>query len=231
MSFRSLMNLVLLLVCLNAPAQQADMNEWLNLGTKTQTKERLVALGVDAEVADSATGLIKWQTARGDAGREYALLFLPCRLDTADLYLVGKNGVEWQVTDHHQFDCHYDDSVSIEVGDLQTPKRDDVLVHHDSEAHGTNYSQQNFKVFNITGAKLNLVLDTEEVIIATPPARDLIQRSQFTAVPTMRSHPYVIEETRSSILNEKLSVQRRVFRWSNVAGKYVPSKFVRVAYP
>jgi hypothetical protein len=89
--------------------------------------------------------------------------------------------------------------------------------------------QQDFQVFTIAGGKLDMVLDAEEVIVASPHGgRELVQRSQFVAVPTKRSHPYDIEETRSATLNGKLTVQRRLYRWAASRGRYIPSSFVGV---
>jgi hypothetical protein len=154
-------------------------------------------------------------------------------LDSADIYLLKGDGQQWKITDHDQFDCHYDSSVSFELLDLQRPRFDDLLIHHVGEGHGGGYSQQDFQVFVVAKGKLEMVLDAEEVIVASPkpgPPHDLVQRSQFVAVPTERSHPYDIEETRSSTLNGRLTVQRRYFRWIESARRYLPSRFIPLTH-
>jgi len=54
------------------------------------------------------------------------------------------------------------------------------------------------------------------------------QSSTFTLIPIRNSRSRAIEETRSSTLNGKLTVQRRTFRWNATRGKYVPSAFTIV---
>lgn len=216
-------------------AQEPNMKLWLNAGTQEQRLQRLVALGVEREAADQATSsiepTIQWWPVRSESQQQYAVLFLPCSLDSAYLYLMRGTGEDWHPSDRAEFDCHYDDSVSVELSPIRMPKVDDVLVHHASEGHGTGFSQQNFKVFVVSEGRLKIVLDTEEVFsVSRVPvgSYELIQRSTFVTIPAVRSHIHVIEETRSTILNGNLTVQRRLFRWAPSTSNYVPLKFSSV---
>ena len=79
-------------------------------------------------------------------------------------------------------------------------------------------------IFIVTGGKLKVALQAEEVIIASRNrgVDELVQRSTFVAIPTGEGHPRAIEETRSSTVNGKLKVLRRYFRWSPLAKQYLP---------
>lgn len=211
------------------------MREWLNAETKEERIRRLVSLGVERETADEITSSIEhtveWLPIRSEKAQEYAILFLPCGLDLANLYLMKRDGGNWQVSDHVELDCHYDGTVSVEISPIRKSTLDEVLVHHAGEGHGTGLSQQNFKVFDVVNGKLKVVLDVEEVIIASAvPAgsRELLQRSVFVTIPIGGSQSRVIEETRSVTLNGKLTVQRRIFRWAESKGSYQPTRFASV---
>jgi hypothetical protein len=95
--------------------------------------------------------------------------------------------------------------------------------------------EQHFSVFAVFDGKLKEELETEEVLRSYPTAverpRNLDQNSTFALIPIRNSRSRAIEETRSSTLNGKLSVQRRTFRWNAAKGKYVPSAFTPIEAP
>jgi hypothetical protein len=128
-------------------------------------------------------------------------------------------------------DCHYDHSVSIEIAPIRNSAFEEVLVHHVGAGQGAGISVQDFNVFAVSGGNLKTELDAEEVVNIFRPhlysyeRYDLIQRSTFVLIPTNHSHSRVIEETRSTTLNDKLTVQRRQFHWKATRGQYLPSKF------
>jgi hypothetical protein len=212
--------------------------EWLN--TKGKAVERLLSLGVEPEIAESVTKgdtdiYIRWQTAHANAHERYGLLFLPCHVawDYAYIFTLTRQGTGWHVSDSARLDCHYDQSVSYETLWIRDRDRDEILVHHACGGHGAGYLEQDFSVFAVSNGKLKEELETEEVIHSYPrgpggPPRDLDQSSTFTLVPVRNSRSRAIEETRSSTLNGKLSVQRRTFRWNAASGRYVPSGFTAV---
>jgi hypothetical protein len=139
-------------------------------------------------------------------------------------------GEEWQISDRAVFDCHYDNSVSIGISPARRSVIDDVLVHNANEGHGTGVSWQHFKVLAVAEGKLKVVLDTEEAVVVdriVPVGRyELHQRSTFVVIPVAHSNSLAIEETRSSVLNDKLTVQRRRFRWAG--NRYLRTRFVPV---
>jgi hypothetical protein len=236
MKFSVLLSVLLLFSCCPLAAQKSDMDEWLNIGTDKERVQHLVALGVEHDAAESFVSLpanhyVEWKPIRTESRRDHAILFLPCSLDSAYLYVLVNDGTDWRVTDHLDLDCHYDDSVSIESAMIRKFGVEDLLVHHASEGHGTGFSQQNFKVFTVADGNLKPVLDTEEVLIADPSpvgSHTLFQRSTFVTIPRTGSRSSVIEETMSITRNGRLKVRRRYFRWMQSAGHYVPSKFTDV---
>lgn len=232
---RFLLILIVLLFCPPLMAQQTDMKVWLNSETKEERTRRLVSLGVERDTADEITSptehTVGWLPIRSEKPQEYAILFLPCGLDLANLYLMKSDGREWHVSDHVELDCHYDGTVSVEISPIRKSMVDEVLVHHASVAHGTGLSQQNFRVFDVVSEKLRVVLDVEEAIVASAVpvgSRELFQQSVFVTIPTAGSQSRAIEETRSITLNGRRTVQRRVFRWDESKGRYQPSRFTGV---
>lgn len=219
------------------------MENWINFGGKAV--DRLTILGVEKRIAESVepdvTGgeavFVKWQAVREDPRQRTALMFLPCHVgwDSAYLYALSRDEKAWHTTDHAEMDCHYDDAVSFEVNWIRNPGRDEILVHHACVGHGTGYLEQQFSVFSLEDGKLKEELATDEVFHSYPTAverpRNLDQNSTFTVIPVVGSHTRAIEETRSSVLNGRLTVQRRIFRWNVTKGKYAPSAFTPVEAP
>lgn len=212
---------------------QRSMQTLLNTGTGEQKVQRLVAMGVEPDAAE-AVGIpsepqLQWLSLQSESGQQLAVLFIPCSGDLAFAYLMRQVGNQWKVADHDSFNCHYDDSVSLEVGTIANKQAQDVLVHHACVEHGTGFVQQNFQVFTIRSGKLKAVLDTEEIVDAADDALVRHQRSTFVIVPS--SEGRVIEETRSTTLNGRLTGERRYFRWLASTGAYRASRFARVGVP
>jgi hypothetical protein len=160
-----------------------------------------------------------------------ALLFMPCgALSSSFLYTLKRTDHGWRVADEVGFDCHYDDSVSFEVASLRSPDVDDVLVHHECEGHGTGFVQQDFNVFVIVSSRFKLVLNTKEIVKESgwPDSHELVQRSSFATTPTAGAGSRVIEETRRTKENGKLTVEKRDFHWSPTEFRFVPSQFLKV---
>ncbi|HWG21418.1 MAG TPA: hypothetical protein VG225_12880 [Terracidiphilus sp.] len=198
----------------------------------------MIELGVDkrtaeqfAESSDNTRIVVpEWQYARAEGVGSFALLFLPCDwTELAHLYAMNWSGKRWHATDNIEMDCHYDDSVSFEVGSIRSPRSDEVIVHHSCEGHGTGYLEQEIQVLAIRNGKFATELKADEVLHSHPTAvkkpRDLDQSSTFTVIPISSSTTRAIEETRSSTLNGHLTVERRIFRWDPAKGRYRPSPF------
>jgi hypothetical protein len=232
------------------PAQQNELQQrpdtdddwqiqnWLNDGPGAI--ERLVGLGVDSETAKGFVDSfeendlhIQWHSVRSDSTALSAMLFLPCNgMGGANLFALKKGTEGWRTTDRVGFDCHYDDTVSMEIAQIHDPNRDEVLIHHACQEHGTGFVQQNYNVFSVAQGKLKLRLDTVEVLDDhQPPERihDIVRRSTFVVIPILNSRSRAIEETRSSTLNDHLTVQRRIFRWEPKKARYESSGFTPVA--
>ena len=227
--------LYLLLAGTKLPAQQQDMEQWLEGESPEQTAQRLQSLGVDKSAAEglkqSQHKFVQWKHVQTATLKQFAVLFLPCASDTAYLYLLAEDEAQWRVIDQRQLDCHYDLNVSVEVASIHNSSMDEVMVHHACEGHGTGYLQQNFSVLAVVNGKFKTELETEEALNVSREGRpkyELTQHSTFTLVPAVQAHSRAIEETRSKTLNGKISVQRRIFRWHVTSGKYLPSEFVSV---
>jgi hypothetical protein len=219
-------------------AQPREMEDWLNSGDEQEKINRLVSLGIDKATAkiltsDGIMDNILWKSLRTGSHQTYAILFFPCGSLGADLYLLSKQGKSWHILDETGLDCHYDNSVSVEIMPIRSPEIDEVLVHHVGMERGTGYSRQDLNVFSIANDKLKLDLDTEEVVVSMytrPNGIDIdeLQRSSFVVIPVSQSHTRILEETQSDLMNDKLSVLRRQFRWNAIKGRYLPTKFVPV---
>jgi hypothetical protein len=214
-----------------ASAQQRSMRVWLNTGTGEQKMQRLVTMGVGPEAAEvvaiSSGPEVEWLPLHTKSDKQLAVLFIPCSGDSAFAYLMKQAANDWQAADHVGFDCHYDGSVWLEVAAIVKKAAEDVLVHHACVSHGTGFVQQDFQVLAVRHDKLKSVLDTTEILKAADEGLDKYQRSSFVVVPS--SVGRVIEETRSTTLNGRLSVDRRYFRWVASEGAYRPSRFVPVS--
>jgi hypothetical protein len=219
-------------------AEEPAIRDWLN--AVDHTTERLVGFGVDREIAEGFAGPrrgepvrnVQWTTFRGGTQSRLAIMFLPCTwVQRAYLYAVEQSSGVWRVTDRAVLDCHYDDKVSVEIDRIRDPSRDEIVVHHACAGHGAGYLEQDINIFTLSHGKLNLELETEEVLNVSRvggPRHDLLQRSTFTIIPIFRSRSRAIEETRTCTLNDHSIVQRRIFRWDPTKGRYRPSAFTPV---
>jgi hypothetical protein len=225
----------ILLFGLHAPAQHLSMDDWLNYGTDKERIQKLVELGVPLDMSrltvDSDSS-IDWLSLRSAGSSRQAILSLGCNgLAGAAIYLADKVSGKWRVVDHLGLDCHYDNSTSVELASIKDQASDEVLVHHDCIGRGTDYLEQHFYVLAVQGDRFRKELETIDVLHDDPVplgTKVLEQHSTFTEVPIDGSNQRAIEETRTSILNGALRVERRYFRWSPATGRYEPSKFTAV---
>jgi len=204
------------------------MAGWLNSGTEKQRAHKLVSLGVEDEMARLAVfdRDIEWVPIRTDSQNEAAIMFFPCgAMYGASLYVLKNADRGWQVTSRVGFDCHYDESVSVEAKSIRKPNVDDILVHHECEEHGTGFVQQNSNVFAVGSGKFRRLLDAEEVVRDNdlPTGGERLQRSSFAAFHEKSGVP-AMQETRCTTLDGKLTIEKRTFRWSDSAGRFLPSK-------
>lgn len=208
------------------------MEDWVNSGTEKQRVHKLVSLGVADERARSAVfdRDIEWIPIRTESQNETAIMFFPCgAMYGAFLYVLRNADKGWHVTNRVGFDCHYDESVSVEAKSIRKPNVDDILVHHECEEHGTGFVQQDFNVFAISSGKLRLLLDAQELVKEDdlPTGGERLQRSRFATFQEQSGEP-AIQETRCTTLDGKPTIEKRTFRWSDSAGRFLPSRLVRV---
>jgi len=152
-------------------------------------------------------------------------------MNTAYLYLLVVDNIAWNVTDHLELDCQYDDNVSFEIASIHDPQKDEIQIHHDCVGHGTGYWEQEFSVYSVLGRKFKLEMETDDLQSDYPMGGnplELDRNSTFTVIPVAGSRSRAIEETRSQIRNGKFTVQRRQFRWNPAHARYEPSPFAPV---
>jgi hypothetical protein len=224
-----------------ASANRIEMEQWLN--EEGKVVDRLVGLGVDRKIAEAFVSdnnlsrvlMADWAFPRTEVASRVGILFLPCSwTDSAYLYILQNTSGAWRITDQSQFDCHYDAAVSMELVPVRDPNRDEIIIHRACGGRGTGYLEQSFSVLLPLRGKLKVELETDEVLRSFPVEKvkhDLDQKSTFTIIPIGNSESRAIEETRSKLLNDKLTVQRRIFRWDRTAGRYRPSGFTPVEAP
>jgi hypothetical protein len=208
------------------------MSNWLN-GSPKETTKRLMALSVPENVAriyGEEQSFLKWQILRKGADTNWAVMFLPCELDDAYVYVMHYDGTAWHATDSDSFDCHYDMSVRFKLAPVLLKGDDAVLIHHANEGHGTGYVEQHFEIEIVKAGKLRVVLDRQEVMLLAPPrGQEIRERNDFVLLPALKIFPRIVEETKTTRTGEdELQVQRRYFRWSEKNGEYLPSRFIAV---
>lgn len=216
------------------------MENWLIRPYDTMAV-RLQGVGVEKNVAEDfaesgdngRTMYPKWTSIRASDPGHHALLFLPCTLEeTAHLYAMEHGIHGWRATDRMELDCHYDDSVSYEIGSIRDSKWDEIRVHHACVARGTGYLEQEFQILAVGGGEFKSELETNEVLHEHPAAverpHSLDRFSTFAVVPMKGSTSRAVEETRSSTLNGQLTVERRAFRWDQIKRCYRPTAFSSV---
>ncbi len=214
--------------------QKLQMGQWLNTGSRQERVQKLVSLGTERDDADLASygDEVVWRKIRAESRRQFAILFVPCgSFDASALYLLEHANAGWHVRDSVGFDCHYDDSVSVETAPLENPNVDDVFVHHECEERGTGYVEQHFNVFAVSSGRFKIILNVKEVVneIGWPEKSEFRLRSKFAILTSQQSDSRIIEETQCINNNGRISVTKRRFTWDESAFHLMPSEFVNVS--
>ncbi|MGD0481997.1 MAG: hypothetical protein ABSA42_17640 [Terracidiphilus sp.] len=208
-----------------------SMQDWI---VKQDTRvARMANLGIEKAFAENWN----WDAVRGfplyprfksfriGANRRAAILFFACTPSTesARLYLLMLDKFSWQVTDHLELDCHYDDHVSFEIAAIHDSQKDEILIHHSCVGRGTGYLVQVFSIYSVIGQKFKQEMQTDELRNESPPpglGPELERHSSFTIIPVAGSSSRIIEETRTEWVNGRFSAQRRQFRWNPADARY-----------
>jgi len=216
-------------------SQSLNMSGWLNTGNEKERSRKLVALGVEEEQARlAASDIVEWRPIKSQSGHALAILFIPCgTFDASNLYLLESGSAGWHVTDSVGFDCHYDESLSVETAPVWYSNIDDVLVHHECEERGTGYVEQHFNVFAVDSGRFRIVLNTKEVVKESrwPEEYEFRLTSKFSLLPPKESAARILQETQCVNENGKISIQKRRFSWNESAFRLVPADFVKVQTP
>ncbi len=215
------------------------MEQMLDQANANQKADLLARLGVDPAIAKCAVEDVlpgkkielKPLYTKGEV--HYGIAYLPGWRACGYLYLLQGSDEEpvkmaWHVIHHQQFDC-WDMTCSFEILPLRQPDVDDIVVHHITEGHGSNYLADQTQVFSILDGKLQQTLVTQDHLQEGGVAGSdtLEQQSTFLRFPGN-----ALEETRTTTVNYKLEkVERRYWRWSEQKQKFVAGQFRLIVAP
>jgi hypothetical protein len=244
---RSLVPLILFSCCLSLCAQTTpdkDVEYGLVAGVSEPDKALKLyrELQIPDEMADAyihgdyfGPGSITWVHLKDSQHGILRMLFLPCGpLDKASMYLYSLSADRWQLLDHREFDCHYDEDVNFELMNVTSSRQFDVMVHHDCVGRGTGYLEQSVWLFRVTGRKLIPVLNENEVLhefpIGSATAYKGAREDKSTFLPLGKGR---IEQTRiRTTFDENLepkpsnTVRRRLFVWNAGVAKFEASPWI-----
>lgn len=217
-----------------------EMEQMLELSDAGQKADLLTRLGVDPASAqmlaeDLLHGQkIELQSVRTQQGTHYGVAFLPC-FRGCPLYLLQGSDDDpkknpWHVIDKQELDCWHEVGV-LEFMALRRADADDIVIHHANYGHGSNYVQDQTRIFSILHDKLVQTMVTQDFLsqgtLGGPIEIQTEHKSTFLRFPD-RS----LEETRTTAVNDKLQkVERRYWRWSEQKQRFTSSRFMTVVVP
>jgi hypothetical protein len=217
-----------------------EMEDMLSLADAGQKAGLLVRLGVDPVIAKYvAEGLQPGETIgikpiRMPGEADYGAVFLRGGTGVSGyLYLLQGSDQDpkkkaWHVVDYQEINC-WDGPYSYEIMPLRRPDRDDMVLHHVNENHGSGVVANQTQVYSILNGKLVQTLATQDFLsqLTLGTEDTLEQRSTFLRFPNNS-----LEETRASTFNDKLKkVERRYWRWSEPMQKFLPGQFRLIVAP
>ncbi len=174
----------------------------------------------------SLAGGIQWFPI-ADTNAHLAAVFLPC-LDgssSASLLLLQRHLNQWKTTDSTSQDCHYNGQVAARVVRLQDAQRDNILVEHDTDEHGTGYVTQFARVFEIRANKLVEILKVRDKLFEElGDGGGTNWSSVIVPVKSNTTGVLALEETRIDHLEPTKTV-RRYFYWSDTEKKMKHTQF------
>lgn len=215
-----------------------EMDSMLRASDEGQKLDLLTRLGVDPTIGKMVVEellpgqKIALQPIRVQKETHYGVAFLPSFRGWFLYLLQGSNddplNHPWHVIDQQTLDCWHEFCV-LELLALRRADTDDVVVHHANYGHGSNYAEDQTRIFSILNGKLVQTMVTQDFLsqdtLGVDPMISTERRSTFLQFPN-RS----LEETRTTAVNDKLqTVERRYWRWSDQQLRFVPSRFISVS--
>ncbi len=220
-------------------ASLSEMQSNLDLASADQRADLLARIGVDPALARNiAQNLppghdIQLRPVRVPGSTEYGVAFLPGGTGTScyAYLLAGASDARhpaWHTVDSHPLDCWHGEAV-LEVVPLRRADADDLLLHHINKGHGSNSVTDQMQVFSVLNGRLVQTLVTQDYLSENVIGEETIREQVSTFV---RFPGSLLEETRTTAEDDKLrKVERRYWRWSPQARKFLASPFVPVIPP
>ena len=217
-----------------------EMEQMLEQADAGQKVDLLTRLGIDPAVGKVVAEellpgqKIGLQTIRVGKETHYGVAFLP---SFRCWYLYLLEGADddpqnhpWHVIDKQLLDCWHEFCV-LEPLALRRADTDDIVVHHANYGHGSDYVEDQTRIFSILHGKLVQTMVTQDFLSQGTLGIEIeIQtehRSTFLRFPD-RS----LEETRTTTVNDALKkVERRYWRWSGRTLRFTPTPFKPVIVP
>lgn len=217
-----------------------EMEDMLGVADAGQKVDLLTRLGIDPEIGKMVAGellpgqKIELQPIRVHQETHYGIAFLPS-FRCSYLYLLqgaddDPKKMPWHVIDKQELDCWHESCV-LEFLALRRAESDDIVVHHANCGHGSNYAQDQTRIFSILGGKLVQTMAAQDYlwqeILGSVIEHREEHKSTFLRFPDLS-----LEETRTTTVNDELKkVERRYWHWSEQKHRFVSSRFMLAVAP
>ena len=215
-----------------------EMEQMLEQSNAEQKVDLLTRLGVDPVIGKAVAEellpgqKIELQPIRVRQGTHFGVAFLPS-FRCWSLYLLqgaddDPQNHPWHVIDKQLLDCWHESCV-LEPLALRRADTDDIVVHHANYGHGSNYVEDQTRIFSIMNGKLVQTMVTQDFLsqdtLGIDPTITTEHRSTFLRFPD-----FSLEETRTTTVNDTLKeVERRYWRWSEPEHRFISDRFVPVS--
>jgi hypothetical protein len=214
-----------------------EMENLLSGADEGQKVDLLTRLGVDPAIGKMVAEellpgqKIELQPIRVQQETHYGVAFLPSFRGWFLYLLQGADddprNHSWHVIDKQTLDCWHESCV-LELLALRRADTDDIVVHHANYGHGSNYVEDQTKIFSILHGKLVQTMVTQDFLSQGTLGIEIEIQTEHKST-FLRFPDRSLEETRTIAVNDKLKkVERRYWRWSGQKLKFTPSRFMPV---
>jgi hypothetical protein len=177
---------------------------------------------------------IELQPIRVQQETHYGVAFLPSFRGWFLYLLQGADddprNHPWHVIDKQTLDCWHEDCV-LELLALRRADTDDIVVHHANYGHGSNYVEDQTRIFSILHGQLVQTMVTQDFLSQGTLGIEIEIQTEHKST-FLRFPDRSLEETRTTAVNDELKkVERRYWRWSGRKLRFMPSRFMPVVVP
>lgn len=217
-----------------------EMENLLSSADAGQKVDLLTRLGVDPAIGKMVAEellpgqKIELQPMRVQQETHYGVAFLPSFRGWFLYLLQGADddprNHPWHVIDKQTLDCWHEFCV-LELLALRRADTDDIVVHHANYGHGSNYAEDQTRIFSILDSKLMQTMGTQDFFAEETLGAETEIRTEHKST-FLRFPDLSLEETRTIAVNDKLEkVERRYWRWSRQKYRFISSRFMPVVVP